>query len=65
MGLLFIPQLIYKHGETWWNGGDRRKLLICPPELWQSYQQSSGSKQEEWSKEVINLALQGISIHSC
>jgi hypothetical protein len=33
MGLLFIPQEIYEHGEPWWNDIDRGKLLICPPEL--------------------------------
>jgi hypothetical protein len=33
MGLLFMPQVIYEHGEPWWNAIDRRKLLICPPEL--------------------------------
>jgi hypothetical protein len=32
-GLLFIPQVIYVHGETWWNEVDRGKLLICPSEL--------------------------------
>jgi hypothetical protein len=31
MGLFFIPQLIYEHGEPWWNDIDRGKLLICPP----------------------------------
>jgi hypothetical protein len=38
--LLFIPQMIYKHGEPWWNDVNRGKLLIHLPELWQSYQQS-------------------------
>jgi hypothetical protein len=33
LGLLFIPQVIYEHGEQWWNDIDRRKLLICIPEL--------------------------------
>jgi hypothetical protein len=31
--LLFIPQVIYKHGEPWWNNIDRGKLLIRPPEI--------------------------------
>jgi hypothetical protein len=26
MSLLFIPQVIYKHGEPWWNDTDRRIL---------------------------------------
>jgi hypothetical protein len=38
--LLFIPQVICEHGEPWWSNIDRGKLLICSPELWQSYQQS-------------------------
>jgi hypothetical protein len=32
-GLLFIPQVIYEHGEPWWNDIDRKKLLIRPSEL--------------------------------
>jgi hypothetical protein len=32
-GLLLISQVIYEHGEPWWNDNDRGKLLICPPEL--------------------------------
>jgi hypothetical protein len=30
---LFIPQVIYEHGEPWWNDISRGKLLIHPPEL--------------------------------
>jgi hypothetical protein len=37
MGLLFIPQIINEHGETWWNDIDRKKLLIRPPELSANY----------------------------
>jgi hypothetical protein len=33
MGLLFILQAIYKHGEPWWNDTDRGKLLIRQTEL--------------------------------
>jgi hypothetical protein len=32
MGLFFIPQVIYEHGEPWWNHIDRGKL-IRPPDL--------------------------------
>jgi hypothetical protein len=32
-GLLFIHQVIYEHGEPWWNKMGRGKLLIRPPEL--------------------------------
>jgi hypothetical protein len=24
-GLLFIPQMVYEHGQPWWNDIDRRK----------------------------------------
>jgi hypothetical protein len=34
MGLLFIPQVIYEHGEPWWNDIDRGKLFIHPSELY-------------------------------
>jgi hypothetical protein len=33
MGLLFIPQVTYEHGEPWWNKTDKGKLLIYSPEL--------------------------------
>jgi hypothetical protein len=32
-GLLFIPQVIYEHGEPWWNAIDRGNLLIRPTDL--------------------------------
>jgi hypothetical protein len=31
-GLLFISQVIYEHGEPWWNDINRENLLIRPPE---------------------------------
>jgi hypothetical protein len=33
MGMSFIPQVIYEHGEPLWNAIDRGKLLIHPSEL--------------------------------
>jgi hypothetical protein len=46
---LFIPQVIYEHGEPWWSVDvDRGKLLTRPPEL--SATDTSGGKQEEWVK---------------
>jgi hypothetical protein len=33
MGLLFIPKVIYEHGDPCWNDIDRGKLPIRPPEL--------------------------------
>jgi hypothetical protein len=32
-GLLSITQVIYEHGEQWWNYIDRGKLIIRPPDL--------------------------------
>jgi hypothetical protein len=56
-----MPQAIYERGELWWNGIDRRKLLIRPTELPGN---PTGShlvaKQEELAKERINLALRSI-----
>jgi hypothetical protein len=28
--LLFIRQMIYEHGETWWNDIDKGKLIRLP-----------------------------------
>jgi hypothetical protein len=33
MGLLFILQMAYEHGEPRWNDVDRRRLLFRQPEL--------------------------------
>jgi hypothetical protein len=33
-GVLFIPQVIYEHGEPWWNDIERGRLLILQPELY-------------------------------
>jgi hypothetical protein len=32
-GLLFTPQVIYEHGQPWWNDVDGRKFLCLSPEL--------------------------------
>jgi hypothetical protein len=58
--LLFNPQVIHEHGEPCI---DKRKLLIRSPE-WQSYQQSSSSKQEKLTKGTMNLALRSIFVHT-
>jgi hypothetical protein len=51
MSLLFIPKVIHEHGEPWWNDDDNKGTHdSCTRNLWQSYQQSSGSKQKEWEK---------------
>jgi hypothetical protein len=57
MGLLFIPQVIYEHVEPWWNINGKTPDSSTTA-LWQSYQQSHlVAKQEELSKEIMNLAL--------
>jgi hypothetical protein len=48
--------MIYEHGEIWWNDINRGKL-IHPSEL-------SGSEQEEQAKEMVDLALQSIFVHT-
>jgi hypothetical protein len=56
-GLLFIPQVIYEHGEPWWNDNDRGKL-IHPPEL--SGNPTSShlvARQEKLANKIMNLAL--------
>jgi hypothetical protein len=60
-GLLFIPQVIYEHGEPWWNG-IKRGNLINPSEFSGSPTSSHlVAKQEELTKEMINFALQNIT----
>jgi hypothetical protein len=56
--LLFIPQVVYEHGELWWNDISRANFLFvhkspsgCP---------SSShlvAKQEKLAKEIINFSL--------
>jgi hypothetical protein len=31
--VLFIPQVIYGHEESWWNDIDMGLILVRPPEL--------------------------------
>jgi hypothetical protein len=62
MSLLFIPQVIYEHGEPWLNKVNKEKLLIRLPEPSGNHTSSHlVAKQEELAKEIINFALQSIS----
>jgi hypothetical protein len=57
-GLLFIPQVIYEHGEPWWIDIDRENITTDPPEL--SGNSTSShllAKQEELVKEMMTFAL--------
>jgi hypothetical protein len=55
-GLLFVLQVIYEHGETWWNYIDRGELLIRPPELSGNFTSSHlVENQEELAKKVLNF----------
>jgi hypothetical protein len=63
-GILFIPQVIYEHGEPWWWYVHQGSLANLPAE-------SSGSKQEEWAKgmsiwpcKVFLFILQVIFLHT-
>jgi hypothetical protein len=37
MGLLFIPQVIYEHGEPWWNDTERGKSKNSEKNLFQCH----------------------------
>jgi hypothetical protein len=64
MGLLSIPQVIYEHEETRWNDIEKGKL-IRPPDLTSILPtQSSISKQEKREREIMNLALRSIYVHT-
>jgi hypothetical protein len=59
--LLSIPQVIYEHGEPWWNI-DRGQPKIHPREL--SCNPTSShlvAKQKRLTKEMMNLASRNIS----
>jgi hypothetical protein len=54
---------LHEHREPWWNNIDRGKPPIRPPKL--SGNPASShlvAKQEELAKEIINFALQSISV---
>jgi hypothetical protein len=53
--------VIYEHRDPWWNDDvNRGKLLICPLELWQFYQQSHLRNGGGMGARNKNLALQSI-----
>jgi hypothetical protein len=54
----FIPQMIYEHGEPWWNDTGRGKLLIRPPELSVRTTSTAIQQQSRRNLEVKNLALE-------
>jgi hypothetical protein len=60
VGLLFTPQVIYEHGEPWYQQGKTPDSSARA--LWNSYWQSRlVAEQEKVGKEMINFALQSIS----
>jgi hypothetical protein len=64
-GLLFIPKNIYEYGDPWWNGIDKGKLLIRLPDLSGNHASSHlVAEQDELAKEVLNLALRSIFVHT-
>jgi hypothetical protein len=63
--LLFSPEMIYEHGEPWWNDTDRRKFLIRPPELCGNCSSSHlVAKQEDTANEIINVANELYPLYS-
>jgi hypothetical protein len=54
--------VLYEHGDPRWNDTDKGKLLILPPDLSGNLTstESSGSKQKERTKRMMNVALQSI-----
>jgi hypothetical protein len=57
MGLFFIPQVIYVHGEPWWNIS-RRKHLNHPTELDNSTRRHLVAMQDEKGNEMMNFAYE-------
>jgi hypothetical protein len=51
---LVIPQVIYEHGQPWWNDIDRGKLII-PPELSGNLTSSYLAAEQE-KRELLNFA---------
>jgi hypothetical protein len=56
MGLLFIPQMIYEHGEPWWNYTDKGKQKNSKKNLSQCH--FTHHKSPTWTDPVMNLGLQ-------
>jgi hypothetical protein len=62
-GLLVIPQMIYEHGDPWWNHIDRENPLVNPPAL-SGNSTSSAKSGGTWRRRCDSyLAL--ISKFSC
>jgi hypothetical protein len=63
--LLFNPQVIHEYGEPLWNNIESTGKTDSPTRaLWQSYQQSSGSKQVKQAKGMMNLTLRSMFVHT-
>jgi hypothetical protein len=65
-GLLFVPQMVYEHGEPWWNainGGETPDSSTRA--LWHSHQQSHVvAKQEGLAKEVMKCCIMKYLFHT-
>jgi hypothetical protein len=62
--LLFILKMIYGHGEPRWNDDDKTKIDSFNRALLKSYQQNNQVKQEKLAKEIMNLTLRSICVHT-
>jgi hypothetical protein len=64
-GLMFIPQIIYLYGETRWNGIDRGKHLIRPPELSRNPTSSHlEANQKKLDEENYEFSFRNILFHA-
>jgi hypothetical protein len=63
--LLFVPQMMYEHGQTWWIMSTENSWLVHQSSLAILPAEPSGSKQDKRAKIMINLALPNICVHIC
>jgi hypothetical protein len=63
-GLLFIPQVIYEHGESWWNDTDREKSSFDHQRPLEILTSHLVAKQEELAKKIINFAFAKYLFHT-
>jgi hypothetical protein len=62
---LFISQVIYEHGDPWWNDIFGGEILILPPQLSGNPNSSHiVAKLEGLAKEMMCLAFRSIFVHT-
>jgi hypothetical protein len=63
-GLLFIPQVIYEHGESLWNDTDREKSSFDHQRPLEILTSHLVAKQEELAKKMIHFAFAKYLFHT-